>query len=129
MALNPINMTPKQSGGKWGLLGKIIGGAAGAIGGSFIGQPQLGFQAGSMLGGTIGEASDPAKMHGGQGVNLIQSAVKTDPEMQNMVMSDAQSALKDIPGLSVEDHKSLHDQFELAKQRNDERLRMALGAG
>lgn len=91
MALNPVNVLPKTSGGKGGLFGKIAGGVVGGVAGTFAGNPLGGAALGSSIGETVGTVADPVKQSGGQGVAL--SALAKDPGVQLANLVDAQKTL------------------------------------
>lgn len=91
MALNPVNVLPKTSGGKGGLFGKIAGGVVGGVAGTFAGNPVGGAALGSSIGETVGSIADPAKQSGGQGVPL--SALAKDPGVQLANLVDAKKTL------------------------------------
>lgn len=95
MALNPIQLKQKQSGGKGGLFGKIagtvLGGAAGFLAGGPAGAVG-GAKLGGSLGGAVGSVADPAKSKGGRGVPLSKVAER-DPEVQLAQLVDAQKDL------------------------------------
>lgn len=98
MALNPINLKQRKSGGKGGLFGKIAGSVIGGIGGALVGQPLQGAAAGGTLGGIVGGVVDPAKVSGGRGVGL--SAMSGDAEVRLAQLMDAQKALINNPKIA-----------------------------
>ena len=91
-----INIPPTtSSGGLWGKIKKVlgpIGGGLGAIAGSFVGQPLVGFKAGSAIGGLVGSVAPGGKPKyqenqpvGGEKTPMVR-ALSQDPQAQNYAL-------------------------------------------
>lgn len=78
MALRPIQIKPKESGGKGGLFGTIAGTVLGAAAAPFTGGASVAL---GPLGGAVGGLADPAKQSGGRGVPLSTMA-QQDPQVK-----------------------------------------------
>lgn len=107
MALSPVNIPPKKSGGKGGIFGKIAGGIAGAIVGTVAGNPVAGASIGSKLGGAVGGAVDPAKANQPAGVPTLERAALQDPTVQIGLIDSASKAIREDPAVTHEDAISL----------------------
>lgn len=124
MALNPVQLQPKTSGGKGGLFGKIAGGVVGGVAGAFAGGPVgalKGASLGSSVGGMIGGIADPAKQTGGQGVHL--SALAKEPGVQFANLVDAHKTLMASPDFAEPEKMELSQNvfmpaIEAMKKRN-----------
>lgn len=122
MAISPVIIPPEPpKGGRGGLLGKIIGGVAGAVAAPFTGGTSLAI--GPAVGGAIGEAADPGKA-GFEiaGPNVLQTAVKYDPNLQLGLMTNSQEALKTHPGFDSDQARQVFDYLENAKKKIVEKL-------
>jgi hypothetical protein len=112
MALSPIQLKPKQSGGKGGLWGTVIGGGLGAIAAPFTGGSSIG--AGMALGGAVGGAVDPAKQSGGRGVSTLDTAAKMSPGVQKRQLLDIMEEVKMSPELDEQKKRDVEAMFNPA---------------
>lgn len=119
MALSTINLTPKQSGGKGGLLGKILGSVGGGLLG-LIGGP-AGVAAGASIGGTagglIGGAVDPVKSENRQAIAPLERKAMQDPEVQAAQLEEASTMIDATPEITPEEAGPLKDSFRAARER------------
>ena len=120
--LSPVQLKPKQSGGKGGLWGKIAGGALGL--GAAVAAP---FTAGTSLAAIpaamgaagvaapiIGNAIDPAKQSGGRGVQTLETAAKQSPMVQKRQLLDLQKDIEMATDIGEDKKRKLDSIFNPA---------------
>lgn len=134
MALNPIPIKEKTSGGRGGLWGAIGGGILGAL--SAAAAP---FTAGTSLAAlpaaaglvagaapVIGAALDPLKAKGGSGASMLDAA-KALPEVQILQLNDAKKAIAGNTEISSPEANKYMGILDEARGELMNRLKIARG--
>lgn len=114
-----VNLTPKQSGGKGGLIGKIVGTVGGGLLGALGGPAGAAAVAslGGTAGGMIGSAADPAKSENRQAIAPLERKAMVDPEVQAAQLEEASTMIDATPEITPEEAGPLKDSFRVARER------------
>ena len=129
MALNPMNIPRKGSGGKGGLWGKVVGGVIGGIaaaaapvtGGASLAAIPAGMAAGGMLGGTVGDIVDPSKVSEGRGVPISQLA--NDPGVQLAALRETEQEMLQRPEFQGPSGDNILMNIRAAQEKARERMK------